>query len=275
MRESFYPEPTKPKKPPKVRRRFLYACGIVVLVAALGVGGVYLFTVSGAFAVTVTPPKTKLVSGAEVLKSVVAERMAEHPLLRLLGSDNFFFWRGARSASLTASLVPAVSNIGIDAKYSGRTVAVTAEERMMEGVWCIEVASGTVPAGGCYAFDSHGIFFADAPEIHGSLLLKVTDENPGPRALGARILFDPVWYANFMETLKDLKESGYTVTKIAVRRDEFREWAVTLDSDVEMRFSFDFVPPSFGNALVNLAERFDFSKLSYLDFRVPNRIYYK
>jgi hypothetical protein len=288
-RESFSPTQEDVQQPRKVRGKFLLWSGVAVLIGGAAVGMVYLVVVSGTLSASFVFPEMKLVSSAELFKELVAQRMAEHPFLRLLGADNILFWRGSEPVHLLAALSPVVADISTDVWLTGKRVSFTVSERPIIGVWCLLDAhagesSGegttTTPhvetiARTCYGFDDDGVLFTVAPDISGALILKVTDENQEGRVLGQRVLPKQEWYERFSRTLRTVRENGGVVIAARVREAGLHEWEATLAEGVVLVFSFDFVPDDLGSVLRSLEERLKFESLSYIDFRIPNRIYYK
>lgn len=291
-RESFSPINEDVKQPRKVRGKFLVWSGVAVLVGGAAVGVIHLLVVGGTFTASFVFPEMKLVSSAELFKELVAQRMVEHPFLRLLGADNVLFWRGSEPVHLLAALSPVVADISTDVWLTGKRVSFTVTERPIVGVWCLPTAQNGLPEGtavpestttpavmgedqACYGFDSDGVLFTSVPDVSGALILKVTDENRDHRILGQRVLPKQEWYERFARALRVVRENGGVVVSARVREFGLHEWEATLSEGVTLVFSFDFVPEDLGSVLRSLEERLKFESLSYIDFRIPNRIYYK
>jgi hypothetical protein len=291
-RESFSPI-VEEQRPRKVRGKLLVWCGVATVAAAAAVGTVYLFVVSGTFTASFVFPDMKLASSSALFKELVAERMAEHPFLRFLGADSVLFWRGSGTVHLLAALSPAVADVTVDVQLAERRVSFSVTERPIVGVWCFPgrggepsrgetaassaapTVTGHEPSPTCYGFDDDGVLFTDVPDVSGSLILKVMDENQDLPVLGQRVLLKREWYDRFRETLAAIDENGRAIVAVRVRDAGIREWEVTLAEGTVLHFSFEFVPENLGSVLRSLGERLKFESLSYIDFRIPNRVYYK
>jgi hypothetical protein len=135
-------------------------------------------------------------------------------------------------------------------------------------VWCLA-------GGDCYAFDREGIAFGRAPETYGTLITKVSDVRTAALAPGEAVLATSEWRARILETLEIIGALHLSPRIITVREEALREWDVALVEGPTLKFSFSFVPERLEDALASLSRRGDFRALTYLDFRVPDRLYYK
>ncbi|MEK7513098.1 MAG: hypothetical protein AAB601_02765 [Patescibacteria group bacterium] len=304
-RLSFQHGANEEKRPRLVRRWFLIVAAAVLLLGG-GIIGVCFFILSSeTFSVSLRVPETRLVLPREILKSLIANRMKQGGLARFIGPDNYLFWRTRSRNDLFPLTVPAVATISTAADFGRREVGVDVTERILAGVWCVPRAddgldgrrlAGAVETGmriatttatstlpevsvspreQCYAFDDNGILFAEAPNMHGVLVFLVHDTNASRWALGQRVLPDESWYRRLRETVSILTEHIGPPVAVVVRDTILKEWEAQTASGARFYFSFDFVPENIPGVLRALAERMPLRDLSYVDFRVPNRVYYK
>lgn len=195
-----------------------------------------------------------------------SEIIAEDRWRAFFGSENIIFWLAV--SEKIAERLPALSALQIKTDLLSRKVNLLAEERRLAGLWCL-------PARGCFVFDEKGIAFSRAPLAEGGLILKVTDESGREIQVGEKLLPEPVWFENFMSVLKDLKEAKWIIAAVRVKDLALREWEVVSEAGPVFQFNFDVVPIDFRSVLVNLKKELDLSRLGYVDFRVPNKIYYR
>ena len=72
-----------------------------------------------------------------------------------------------------------------------------------------------------------------------------------------------------------MKNRGLVISKVAVKDLNLEEWEVETARGPVFRFNLNFMPSNLESILDNLDEKFDFGKVTYFDFRIENRIYYK
>lgn len=163
---------------------------------------------------------------------------------------------------------PMFREVDVVPRLFAREVVIQVVERELHGIWCLEGRE-------CYAFDNEGVVFGRAPVTYGVLITKVMDVRTAPFAPGEMVLPDPEWRVRMLQTLKILDELRLTLRAITVHEPAVREWEVALAEGPLLKFSFAFVPERLDETLTTLSHRIDFRALTYLDFRVRDRLYYK
>ncbi len=253
---------------PRRRRRRLFwyiFAALVVLVVFLG-GLFYAVRHASWFDVVRFE-----VAGTSLSTSTVVEALniAEtHGGLRgTLGSQNILFWQFGRQPDVALSL-PFLASLNVETDFFARTVKVTATDRTL---WAIVCETGA----DCYGVDASGTVFAQVPQTEGSLILQITDQNTRTLILGEPFLPSAAWLQNFFTVLNTLQTSGYPVASVTIDPFDAQEWHAELVSGVTMDFSFAFAPDNFRGVLANLPTKVDLSKVTDVDFSVPQRIYYK
>lgn len=231
-------------------------------------GGIYALIVTDALAVREIRVEGVRLADHEKMKAVLTETAGTNALRAWFGSDLLPFWLFLDVPETFLAAYPMFREVDITTDIFSRTITVRASERELYGVWCIS-------GGECYAFDREGIVFGRAPATYGTLVTKVTDARSAPFSFGETVLSDTAWRTHMLTTLKVVRASQLTPKTIVVREPALREWEVTLVEGPVMKFSFTFVPERLDETLSTLSHRVDFRALTYLDFRVQDRLYYK
>ncbi len=252
----------------RARKRFVlklvlwWGAGLVV---AGGIGYA-LFTTGALVVQEVKIEGVQLADHGKVRMEIV--RAASFPPRAWLGEHATLFWLFLNPSEEFLSAFPMFREVTVRVDLFSRVVTIRAEERELYGVWCLS-------GGSCYAFDREGVVFGKAPATSGTLVTKVMDARDGTFSPGNVVLADPLWRERLLGTLEVIHEVRLTPRVIMVREDMLREWEVALVEGPTLKFSFDFIPERLEDALTSLSRRGDFRALTYLDFRVPDRLYYK
>jgi hypothetical protein len=245
-------------------------------------------------------PKVKKVSSSglsivspENLTSALSIHLVGSSRIRaILGPDNIISWEFLGKYSLPPLLLPTVKETVINSNIFEKVVRVEAKERELFGIWCLfpnkqdaPLVTSSVFFGApisldrgddqeCFAFDETGVIFQEVPIPYGSLILKIIDENYRPIIFGKTLIKDSE-LSNLLNTVNIVKSYGLGIAQIEIKDKALAEWETKMVAGPTLLFSLRFVPEELEAILENLRERLDFEKLNYLDFRVPNRIYYK
>lgn len=248
------------------RMMFKFIAWWMAALALIG-GGTYALVETDALIVQEVRVEGVRLADHEKVKEALAAA-AMRPPRSWFGEQLTPFWLflGAPKSFLAA--FPMFRDVTVRTDVFSRTVTIRAEERELYGVWC---RSG----GDCYAFDREGIVFGEAPDTRGTLIARVMDARTEPLVNGEAVLTDAGWRGRILETLAVIHALKLTPRTITVHEDALREWEVALAEGPTLRFSFTFVPERLEDALASLSRRGDFRTLTYLDFRVPDRLYYK
>lgn len=202
------------------------------------------------------------------LLSYLEKNMIRNKLRAYLGPENILFWSlGHKPASLYD--LPSIKSLNVESNLFSRTISVEASPRVPYGVICESTSTS------CYVFDDQGIIFSSSPSVQGPLILNINDFTGRHFILGENILPEGQWFNNLINTLNIMKQNNFTVSEIDFNDLSLREWQIKTMNGPEFYFSFNFIPDNLSYVLSNLSSRMNFSKISYVDFRVPERIYYK
>ncbi len=252
----------------KKRRRaqLWYAAGAAVLLILAG-GAYYVLFASDAFIVeSVSVSGNRFVSSDALREAVVRTIDGKSWLLKKLTPRSIWYWRLGDSVLEGTVIMPAVAHTDLSADITGHTAAIMVRERALAGVWCTDI---------CMGFDEEGIAFFPAPDLSGTLILKVRDENPHALIEGFPVHPKADEVRTLLETVRAIKAEGVALTEAVVKEEVLGEWEARTARGSVFRFSLDFVPAHMGETLGNIASRARLEDLEYVDFRVPNRIYYR
>lgn len=256
------------KKRNRVRGKFLLWAGVFLLLGGALIGGSYFVLYSDFFKVKgFEVGEARYTRSETLLAALNAEMIGRSRLLSMLGPDNILFWEFSGKPEVLEGL-PLVAGVLVETNLTAGKVLVKAEERDFSGIWCVK-------SGDCYAFDDDGVIFARAPHSEGTLILKVYDENARPLVLGTPALTRPGWRENVFKILEIMKNYGLIVSRVSVKDFGLEEWEVEVAGGPVFQFNLNFVPLNLERILDNLADKFEFENVTYFDFRVENRIYYK
>jgi hypothetical protein len=186
----------------------------------------------------------------------------------LLGADNILFWK-LGGVPENISQFPGVDNISDETDLFDRSVKLSAEQRNLWGVVCGAGDSG------CYGLDESGVIFSRVPDVSGSLLLKISDTNSRTYLLGQSLFSDGSWFSNIKSATEAIQKNNLKVVDVELGSLSLREWTAKIANGPVFQFSLTFTPDKLDLVINNLKSKINFNKTSYIDFRVPNRVYYK
>jgi hypothetical protein len=246
---------------------WLFSGGLFIL-GALLIGTLYFILRSPWLKVkNINAPDLPGISRDDILNALKID-MLRSKMRAMLGPNNILFWEfGSHPSSLFR--FPALENIRVDSNFWDRSVEVAAEERELWGALCN--SSGSM----CYGLDENGIIFSEVPNVSGSLILKINDMNDRFFVLGQPVFSRPEWFGYFKQSIDTLNRNGFRVISAEIGDLSLREWTARVVSGPEFHFSLTFTPENFDSILKNLGNKVDLGKTTYVDFRVPERIYYK
>ncbi len=250
-------------------KRFGYFLAILILVSSFIIGIWYVLG-TDFFKVAHFEIFGNQLGMPEQLKTATAATLLQNFKLKfILQPDNILFWylnKGNVSIEATDPFVAQV-NVAANLFSKKKQVNLTMEERNLAGIWCND--------SDCFIFDRNGFIFYPFSEAEGVLIMKIRDFSGRTLLPGQKILPNDVWIKNLFKTAKMIEESGFPIVELKINNLELKEWGAVLPNNLIVYFSLEFIPDNFQNVFKNLAQKIDLDKLTYLDFRVPNRIYYR
>lgn len=252
----------------KDRSRLFLVILVLFLFVAIAVAAVYMiFSAEFLKVRKISIDMVRGVSNEKLISGVETNIMGRSVLASLLGPDNILFWRISPKYLTFASVLPIVSEASRNVDIMDRQVSISIREREVFGTWCAMDE--------CFVFDNRGVVFAKAPDSEGILVIRVDDLNARRPIIGIPIFYNSEWRDNFFNTLKIIKEHNVPILKITVKDFSLREWEVVSTLGFSFYFNLDFVPDNLSAVITNISDRIPFSSIFYLDFRVPNRVYYQ
>ena len=250
------------------RKFIFFGAGMFLLLAGAAAGAYFLIR-SDFFKIKNFEIKGTELSDAAVIKETLISEMAAAEKWRsFVGSDNIIFWAFGKKPDFKTATAPFLASLSIQTDLPQRKLVVSVKEKELFAVWCL-------PENNCWSVAKNGVAYAPAPDLEGSLILKFTDENARNLNLGDLVLPSDRWFENILKTLAAIKENGLPVSAVRIKSFALEEWEAELYPGLTFYFSLNSVPDNFGEVMKNLAKKVELNKLTYLDFRVPNRIYYK
>ncbi len=248
---------------------FLYSMLSILVVSGILIGLAYAILFSRLFKVSSLKVEgIKLVSKEELLSSVESYIISRGFVESLLGPDNILFWKIGSGYIGFTPIIPSISYISVDVNIKTKQVTISVKERNMYGIWCVS-------ENGCFAFDDAGVVFARAPVPEGVLVTRIENLNKREPVLGSLFLPDTEWIRNLFQTLYIVKKEGIPVSNVLIKDYGLKEWEIMSPLGFSIYASLDFVPQNLDSVLKNITAKVDLKNLSYMDFRIPNRLFYK
>ncbi len=249
------------------RRRLWFLAGALAFVLAAMLAGAYAVAYSPLLQVREFKVENgRSASEEEILSFLRAAVVKGSFWKQWLGPSNILVWPDALPEADLASF-PMLRRVSIAKSIWGKSVSVEVEERKVFGVWCLGRTAS------CFWFDDKGVLIARAPQVSGSLILKVDDlsQDLSP---GSPVL--PRGLENAFSVFRVLQDSGLPIREIRLEDLGLSELKVFPIGGPVLYFSLRF-PADSASAVLNSLRDSDpsLSKLEYIDFRVENRAYYK
>ncbi len=246
--------------------RFRVYLIIIAVIVVLG-GAVYGLNAAPFLRIAgISVSGNKLVSADEVKEALIGTLAAKPNVWSLLGDDHVLFWLAKQGAENLNE--PLIASSSVTVNTEERIVQVSVTERQLAGIVC------TASTTGCYAFDKNGIVFAQAPVAEGQLYFVIQSNASTTIGLGKPV-FGADEIQRFDEVYNALLANNVPVKAFRLRDEALEEWEADLENGTVLYFDRLFVPDDLSNVIAALVKRPDFNALSYVDFRVPNRIYFQ
>jgi len=241
----------------------------VVSILSIGffIGLFYVFLYSQIFKVKSIEIKTNESQKDRVLSAIIADISSRHKILSILSPDNILFWELGSDATSTIP-VPDIKSVSITSLFFKKKVEITTEERKIKYVACRINQE-------CFRMDEDGIVFKEAPNMEGYLITKIIDENNVVPIFGKPLIQNKEWQLNMFAVMNVLKANNMPVKEIRIKEYALREYEAIFNSGVRLRFDFDVFPKNFDSILKNTTKTISLDKIEYIDFRIPNKIFYK
>ncbi len=265
----------------KKRRRFLKLkiYGGIAIIFVLMAATVYVIAYSPLFHIKniiQTNADLTQINADELVGNLKNFFANQSKIAGFLGPDNILIWD--KEALVKFPKAPAVAELTIEKDYFKREIKIGIEERERFGVWCPSVGNAsttTAVAGECWWFDKNGVIFAEASQLEGQLINKV-DDFSGRSLEAGNLALEENFLNNLIKIFDVLDKSGLKIKSLRLENLQFQE--IVADPPVtslpKIYFSLRF-DPGFGVAAIASLKNLGLEKISYIDLRVENRMYYK
>lgn len=256
------------------RIRKMMFVGIILVVAGVAWWGVSRSPWTRVDTMTISG--TRRVEEGRIM-GLVEEAASKTLTAKIFGTTRHMW---AMPAELEASAIASIPNllgVRIERDRRAHAVRVIVEERTPFGIWCFKKDRPIE----CVWIDRSGVGFEPAPQAEGNLIRVVGDYARSKSALG-----DEVIRPEFIEPLASIFDA-LAAANISMQEVRFLDpglWEVTVatydgpDLLFSLRLPADFSVPVI-TSLREKDRRGDltprFAELTYIDFRVPDRAYYK
>lgn len=188
---------------------------------------------------------------------------------RFLGAENLLVWPSSFSRD-ELSLMPSIRSAQVEKDYSSKKIIIKITERKPYGIWCLEKKNPP----SCLWFDEDGVMFKQAFSGEGNLIRVVKDYYQNDLGIADTVLPNQ-FLSNLFPILDLLQKSGLSVKEVGLRRLDLEEMEVQTFNGPKLMFSLRFPPQGALEVINSLKSKNGLKNLSYIDFRVENRAYYK
>jgi len=248
------------------RKKYYYGAGIIIGVIVIIIGtGMYFYYWSPVLRIgefTINGTNSKDEARVAIVNYFNSSRSFFSP-----ATDRIVFWTQHNDESIESpSFLPYAASIKFVSNFTEKKVVAEITPRVMSGVWCVSEK--------CYVFDNNGIIFSEAPDVSGSLILKIRDENNTQVTLGSAVLSGGE-FESIKKAIKSVQQNKIPISEILIQNIELKEWAAVAPNGFSIRFSFNSIPEDLDSVFKGILERTSIEKLTYIDLRIPNRVYFK
>jgi hypothetical protein len=188
----------------------------------------------------------------------------------ILGYKNMFAWPGTVPSS-TLAWLPQLASLAVNKDYFTHTITINVKEREPLGIWCFEPASGNEQ---CFWFDDTGMMFERTYDTQGNAIMVVHDYSEKPGSVNKKVLPD-TFAPNLVSIMKVLRAAHLTIATIALKDLSLEQIDVTTVHGPSLYFSLRFPADNYLQVIQSIHTQSNWGKLSYIDCRTENRVYYK
>jgi|GEM_PF-1765660 len=248
------------------KRKYLYGIGIIVGIIIILIGVcIYFYYWSPLLQVrefSIVGTTSKDEAKIAIINYFDSSRSFFSPT-----TDRIVFWaQHSEEFIQSPPFLPYAASIKLTSDIVGKKVTAEIIPRTMSGVWCASEK--------CFVFDGGGIVFAEAPDVSGSLILKIRDENNIPVALGNSVL-SMNEFESMKKAIQSIQKNKIPISEVLIQNMELKEWATVAPNGFSIKFSFNSIPDDLDSIFKGIFERTSVNRLTYIDLRVQNRVYFK
>lgn len=197
-------------------------------------------------------------SRAELEKLLIQEILTK-PAGKFLGYRNLLSWPNGEFLSRD----PRLSGSLIQKDIFSRTLKIILPEKKRALIWCGEE---------CFWLDSSGYSIEEAPVTVGALV-PIINSKSATVSLGHAVM-PPQLFGNLLKTIGALELLGLSGLNMVVDTAG-NELVARRDGVAVLYFNLKHDPENLIPPLKKLMKSPGLNKLSYADFRIENRVYYR
>lgn len=267
-----YYQTSKEEERSRKKRRVRLIIGIVAALVFLGIIIAIVRSPLFKFKTVTVNPASPL---AAEMRDAFMKALNDSPFLEraLFGRDNLILAILAKDHLIKELLTsrPVVEKVAVEINGIDKEIILTAKQRERFGLWCTTRQESE--ARDCWWFDRNGIAFAEGPDSEGSLIKKVVDMTRTSLDSGTMVLPYPDYFQNILRMFEFLEKSNLNIKTLVYDQPEKAE-IKTQDAGYPIIYFSLREDPTFAlEAVEGLKSKL--AKLTYIDLRVKNRVYYK
>lgn len=266
----------------RIRRILLWVL-TPTLIVVLAVGGIF-------FLPKFKVQKFEITGAAEVSREAlekIARASVSDRLFGIFPKDRVFFVPTREIQSRILEAYPRIQDASVVHNFPD-ILSITVKEREVWAVYCVqdignvnapasEVNIYEVATGSCRLIDTEGVGFAEAPDLRGSLLLRIYGPASKEFTEG-----QPMYDAESLKKMQVFSESLQAKLSLQLQEVELGSpydesitftttagWNILLDKKTDSELAVQNLALVLGKHVANQAE------LEYVDLRFPNKVFYK
>lgn len=249
------------------RMRYVYLAALLIVYSVALIFCLLAFRTGLFRAKTIEVTGNREVSSADIMTALEAQIFNGNGLKYALGFRNYLIWPDRLKDP--GRFLPQIESINIEKHYWGKKIEVKVVERFPYGTWCL---GSEAPE--CFWFDENGYIFKRGTPSEGNIIKSVNDFSGRKLGLGNTVL-DNSFFLNLKGAFEVLEKSGIGARAIELKDLALEEIVAKTTEGPLIYFSLRFSSANSVELLGTLGESKSFSKLQYVDLRIPNRAYYK
>ena len=192
-----------------------------------------------------------------ILSQIIAKKQSIYPA-RYLGYGNILLWSDGK-IDLD---IPQILEGSIGSDFSEKRIVIYIKEKVRALIWC-------GASGGCFWIGTDGVAIEEAPATAGSLVNLVNSS--ANISIGGKILSGGK-FENLIKILGILKKAQLTASNMVATPEEL---VIFMPPGVKIYFNLNLDPAFTVIVLDKLRSVGKLQNLSYIDFRIENKAYYK
>ncbi len=296
----------RPINNPRISKKKRWILGIILAVILVILGLIH-FASSPFFKIKkIEVSEISNFSSPELILNLKSFFANKSKIASFFGGDNILVWTGNVEDFLRTE--PSFESLEIKKNYFTKEVIVKATEREKFGIWCqisrinsdqtqinsevrenqsqnpsLSVKGDSIRENQsqnpnksefCGWFDKNGVIFKETAVIESEIFKRVNDFSSRNLKLGENILPQRL-FANLIKIFGVLERVNLNAKTLCLKDLAFEEVYIESVSDPKIFFSLRNDPEFSLSAIGAFKKSNRWEKISYIDFRVENKVYYK